>query len=126
MLLNNLYTLSFVELSETKDRISAQVVLNAEHPLFTGHFPGNPILPGVCTVQIIREILENTTGREYRLTRADSIKYQGFINPSVTPELRFDLTIKNIEPERVGCSATVSAGGNALCSFRGEYVTVKG
>jgi len=124
MLLNNLYTLSSVELSEAMDRISAQVVLNAEHPLFSGHFPGNPILPGVCTVQIIREILENATGKEFMLTRADSIKYQGFISPVTTPEIHFDLAIKHIESTKTSCSATVSAAGNKLCSFRGEYVVM--
>ena len=124
MLLNNLYTLSSVELSEAMDRISAQVVLNAEHPLFSGHFPGNPILPGVCTVQIIREILENATGKEFMLTRADSIKYQGFISPVTTPEIHFDLAIKHIESTKTSCSATVSAAGNKLCNFRGEYVVM--
>jgi 3-hydroxyacyl-[acyl-carrier-protein] dehydratase len=124
MLLNELYTLASISTSAAMDIISAQVVLDSSHPIFRGHFPGNPILPGVCTVQIIKEILEKATGRNLMLNKAGSIKYQGFINPAVTPELRFDLNVKELEPERVSCSATVSAGGNALCSFKGEYVSV--
>jgi 3-hydroxyacyl-[acyl-carrier-protein] dehydratase len=121
MLLNKLYT---IEAFGVGDKISAQVLLNKEHPIFAGHFPGNPILPGVCTVQIIRELLEKAMDKELQLTRAGNIKYLGFINPTTTSLVQFDLTIKNTETGIINCSASVSADGNVLCSFKGEYVVV--
>jgi 3-hydroxyacyl-[acyl-carrier-protein] dehydratase len=121
MLLNNLYTLSSFGFSVAKDNISARILLNNEHPVFKGHFPGNPILPGVCTVQIIRELLEKAMEKELMLIKASNIKYLGFINPTTIPEIQFDLIIKNTETGSVGCNATVSAAGNALCSFKGEF-----
>lgn len=122
MLLNKLYVLSSLELSEEQEKITAYILLNREHPVFEGHFPGNPILPGVCTVQIIRELLENSLAKELLLTRAGNIKYLGFINPVTTSEIRFDLVVKKLETGALSCSASVSAGGTALCSFKGEYV----
>lgn len=122
MLLNKLYVLSSLELSEEQDKITAYILLNREHPVFEGHFPGNPILPGVCTVQIIREILEMSLGKDLLLTRAGNIKYLGFINPVTTSEIHFDLVLKNPETGPLSCSALVSAGGTTLCSFKGEYV----
>jgi 3-hydroxyacyl-[acyl-carrier-protein] dehydratase len=121
MLQNKLYTIDSFELSEAKDKISAQILLNSEHPVFGGHFPGNPILPGVCTVQIIRELLEKSMEKEIQLTRANNIKYLGFISPITTPAVQFDILIKNTETGSIACNATVSAGGNVLCSFKGEY-----
>jgi 3-hydroxyacyl-[acyl-carrier-protein] dehydratase len=125
MLLNNLYTIGSFESSEVKDRISAQISLNKEHPIFGGHFPGNPILPGVCTVQIIRELLEKAMGKELMLTKASNIKYLGFINPVTTSAVQFDLVIKNTDTGSISCNAVVSAGGNKLCSFKGDYVLPK-
>jgi 3-hydroxyacyl-[acyl-carrier-protein] dehydratase len=125
MLQNKLYTISSFEFSDAKDRISAHILLNKEHLIFGGHFPGNPILPGVCTIQIIRELLEKAVEKELQLTRASNIKYLGFINPVTTPAVQFDLVIKNTESGSISCNAMVSADGNTLCSFKGEYVHPK-
>ena len=32
-----------------------RVRLDASHPVYRGHFPGHPVLPGVCTLQLVRE-----------------------------------------------------------------------
>ena len=34
-----------------EDRLAFRVRLDAAHPVYAGHFPGNPVLPGVCTLQ---------------------------------------------------------------------------
>jgi 3-hydroxyacyl-[acyl-carrier-protein] dehydratase len=122
MLLNSLYTLSSFGFSEGREAFSATIRLQKDHPVFKGHFPGNPILPGACTVQIIRELLEKVTGRELRLSKAGNIKYLGFINPVTTPEVQLACTIKVPDTGSVVCSATVSANGIHLCSFKGEFV----
>jgi 3-hydroxyacyl-[acyl-carrier-protein] dehydratase len=121
MLLNNLYTLMSFG-TESKDACTATILLQKDHPVFKGHFPGNPILPGVCTVQIIRELLEKVTGRELRLSKAGSIKYLGFISPVTTPEIQLVCSIKQPDTGTVLCTATVSANGISLCSFKGEFI----
>jgi 3-hydroxyacyl-[acyl-carrier-protein] dehydratase len=125
MLLNKLYTISSFGLSGSGDKITAQIMLNKDHPLFQGHFPGNPILPGVCSVQIVLEILEKALGKEVMLTRAGNIKYLGFINPVKSAELKFELDIKDMETGAVSCNATILAGQTKVCSFKGEYANVK-
>ncbi len=121
MLLNNLYTIESCESSPAGDKITFVVLLNKEHAVFSGHFPGNPILPGVCTVQIIRELLEVKLGKAFRLVRAGNIKYLGFINPLTEAHVRFELLIRPAEAGTTGCQATVSARGSVRCSFKGEY-----
>ena len=121
MLLNNLYTIESSECSPAGDKITFEILLNKEHALFRGHFPGNPILPGVCTVQIIRELLEVQLGKAFRLVRAGNIKYLGFINPLTEALVRFELLIGHTGAGTTGCQATVSARGIVRCSFKGEY-----
>jgi len=42
---------------------------------FNGHFPGNPILPGVCKIQAILCVLEAATQRKPRLKEIDLAKF---------------------------------------------------
>jgi len=92
-------------------------MLKSDHAVFSGHFPGNPILPGVCTVQIIKEILEKALEGSLLLTSAGMIKYLGFVNPLKAPELSFDLTITG----NAYCHAIVTANDTIVCNFRGEF-----
>ena len=39
-----------------EDRLAFRVRLDAAHPVYAGHFPGNPVLPGVCTLQIVGSV----------------------------------------------------------------------
>ncbi len=126
MLLNKLYRINSLESGENKDQYTAEIRLDKDHPIFKGHFPGNPILPGVCTVQIIKELLQQVLNKELVLTNAGNIKYLGFINPLTTPVVQFNLLKKDTDTGSVSCSATVSAGGNILCSFKGEYIATAG
>jgi 3-hydroxyacyl-[acyl-carrier-protein] dehydratase len=123
MLLNKLYTIVNFDISENRDKVSAEIKLIGEHPVFEGHFPGNPVLPGVCTVQIIRELLEKAVGQELMLTKAANIKYLGFISPAATPLLQFNLAFSPLLP--IMCSAGVSANGIVLCSMKGEYEAMR-
>lgn len=121
MLQDNLYQLLSFSLSEPGDRITANVRLNKEHPVFQGHFPGNPILPGVCTIQIIKELVDRGKDAKFMLTKAGNVKYLGFVNPVANPEVLFDLVLKLSETGVIACHATVSAGGTTTCSFKGEF-----
>jgi 3-hydroxyacyl-[acyl-carrier-protein] dehydratase len=122
MLLNKLYSVSSFDCSETGDAITACISLVKDHPVFAGHFPGNPVLPGVCTIQIIGELLEKALRRKLMLTRASTIKYLGFISPITTTDLRFDITCKATDHGSLHCTVLVSGQGTGLCSVKGEYV----
>jgi len=121
MLKNKIYTLEAVHASEPA-ALTAEIRIIRGHPLFDGHFPGNPLLPGVCTVQIIKELLEEALQQPLRMTKASNIKYLGFINPDHHPVLQFKMIIKHGETGMVGVNASVLFEGNVLCSFKGEFV----
>jgi len=120
--MNNLYQISSFDYDADSGTLNSAIVLNREHPVFKGHFPGNPILPGVCTVQIAKELLCKALAGHFRLTRASQIKYLGFVSPLTTPEIRFQMAIKQTGTMTANCSVTVKAGENAVCSFRGDYI----
>ncbi len=79
MLLNDFFTINAKESSPTE--IWAELVINANHKIFEGHFPNQPVVPGVCMMQMIKEILEQVTGKETNLVQAADMKFLAVINP---------------------------------------------
>ena len=68
------------------DAAGATIRLLPESPVYQGHFPGYPITPGVCLVEIALELMG-----EVRLVAAKNIKFTSPVLPTETTELRFKL-----------------------------------
>jgi len=66
-----------------------KVKLNADHALYKVHFPGNPITPGVCLVQMASEILSQQYGKDLLLCKAGSIKFKKPVVPNDEPTFVF-------------------------------------
>ena len=91
MLIEGLYKVVAVE--RTTDGITAKVHLNKNHDIFKGHFPGNPVMPGVCMIQIIKELTEEATKKNLFLTVSSNIKFMAIINPDKNPDLELSINI---------------------------------
>ena len=91
MLIEGLYKVISTE--NTDKGILAEVHLNKDHAIFKGHFPGNPVMPGVCMIQIIKEITEESIGKILFLSVSSNIKFMAIINPEINPNLKVDITI---------------------------------
>jgi 3-hydroxyacyl-[acyl-carrier-protein] dehydratase len=89
LLLNNLYTIQ--NITETEKIIQATVLLQAGHPIFKGHFPGHPVLPGVCMLEMITEITGSHLQERIRITSASMIKYLNMIDPNKDPLIQFEI-----------------------------------
>ena len=55
--LNSLY--SIVSKNVTDSSIRYDILLDASHFIYQAHFPEEPITPGVCIIQIAKELMEN-------------------------------------------------------------------
>ena len=51
------------------------------HPIFSGHFPERPIVPGACVVQIAEELAALTYGLLIRFTAIRDLKFRQPITP---------------------------------------------
>ena len=91
-------------LSEEKtgdSKYSITILINEKHDVFKGHFPGNPIMPGVCMIQIIKELTAAITKSTLIIQTLSNVKFMALINPEVTPELRLELDITTTEDDLV-------------------------
>jgi len=85
---NSLYYILESNESEYKIRF------DASHPIFAGHFPGHPIVPGACLVQVAEELLSAHLGQKIRFTSVRNLKFR----QPVTPDQEVTLTLMLKEP----------------------------
>jgi 3-hydroxymyristoyl/3-hydroxydecanoyl-(acyl carrier protein) dehydratase len=57
------------------------LLLNKDHFIYRAHFPGNPITPGVCIIQLCKELMEHRMGKSLFLRRVENVKFLSVINP---------------------------------------------
>ena len=96
MLLDNFYTILSSESSDSTIW-TIQVKLNPGHPVYQGHFPGHPVVPGVCLLQLIKECVENIRQQKLQVTQVSSCKFLSAINPIETPRIAIVLILKETE-----------------------------
>lgn len=92
MLLKDFYTVEKLE-NVSEGKYNAVVKLNNQHDIFKGHFPGNPVTPGVCMMQIIKELSQEIVGSSLFMISSSNVKFMALINPDVHPVLKLELEI---------------------------------
>jgi 3-hydroxyacyl-[acyl-carrier-protein] dehydratase len=65
---------------------------NADDPMFAGHFPGRPILPGVFQLEIVRMATEWIQNRKLSVSEIAKAKFQRPILPGETLKLNLKLS----------------------------------
>lgn len=77
---DNLY--SIVHMEQTADGYDFQLQLNNQCFIYAAHFPGMPVTPGICLLQMAREMLEEAVGRKMKLTEVKNAKFLSVVSPS--------------------------------------------
>jgi len=95
MLLKGFYKLN--SLTVTENLATAKITINKDHDVFKGHFPGNPVTPGVCMMQIIKELTEQIVDKRLFMESSSNVKFMAIINPEKTPDLVLELDIIETE-----------------------------
>jgi|TARA_B110000881_G_C18513183_1_gene483410 3-hydroxyacyl-[acyl-carrier-protein] dehydratase len=75
--------------------IHVSILLNKNHDVFNGHFPNNPITPGVCMIQAIKEIAQTQVNSLLFIHKISNVKFTALINPNVNPDLILELSLIN-------------------------------
>lgn len=76
---DNLYTIWKREGEEPQ--VSYQLRLNPSCFIYQAHFPGEPITPGVCIVQMAKELLEELLQKTLILTKVKNVKFLSVLTP---------------------------------------------
>lgn len=123
MLLKDFYTVEKLE-NIAPGKYSAFIVLNNKHDVFKGHFPGNPVTPGVCMMQIIKELTQDILGCSLIMTASSNVKFMAIINPDINPNLKLDLEILGDNSSEIKVKNTTSFNDTIALKLSNVYKTV--
>jgi 3-hydroxyacyl-[acyl-carrier-protein] dehydratase len=86
-----------LDVEPTDGGLTARVEVPAASPLFAGHFPGSPILPGIAQLAMLEAALAGSALREIRILRfrnlvlpGDALELRAAL-PGADGAVRFDL-----------------------------------
>ncbi len=95
-LLNDFFYIRELELLE--EEIHAVLKINPDHQILMGHFPGFPVVPGVCMMQMAREVFEQVKGA-VRITQGETMKFLALLNAGQHPTVKLNITFKELASE---------------------------
>lgn len=112
LLENNFYKIH--EIRDDEGIFTFKVELLSEHPVYAGHFPGRPVVPGVCTLTIIKECLSKILGHEVTFSVIKECKYITVLFPTDIIDITLDITIT----ELINLKATVMKASNRQIALK--------
>ncbi|MDY3239882.1 MAG: 3-hydroxyacyl-ACP dehydratase FabZ [Anaerovoracaceae bacterium] len=108
---------------EAETSIVTKFYVNPEREIFQGHFPGDPVLPGVYTVEIMAQTAdililscERYAGKTPLFIGIDKVKFLSKIKPGDTLEIHAKFAFEKKEKAIVTCSAEVYNAGTLACT----------
>ena len=104
-LLNSLYKIVSKGVQESSLRYDIQ--LDACHFIYQAHFPGEPITPGVCIIQIAKELLEEHLNQKFNIKMIKNVKFLNVISPVERPQITYVFEKITVDDTTKTCQAQV-------------------
>tara|TARA_B100000959_G_C14888463_1_gene585628 strand:+ start:772 stop:1146 length:375 start_codon:yes stop_codon:yes gene_type:complete len=121
MLFKDFYNKESVIISDS-DEIIARIKLNKNHDLYNGHFPNNPITPGVIIIQITKEIMEEALDFDLLLKEIINIKYISPINPLINNSLLFKIYMQKKNNSIIVNNNIMFENSQIAVKFKGKFL----
>ena len=84
------------------------VILNPDHLIYKAHFPGMPVTPGVCILQMIQELLSEQQGMPLFISGIKNAKFIKMISPVTDGTVSVIFTSCTEEDGGIKAQGTVS------------------
>lgn len=119
LLKSNFYSFSVIEQKEAGSYL-LRLHFNKLHPIFNGHFPNNPVVPGVTIVQILKEVIESLIEKNIRLEKLSLIKFLKVIDPTNQSDFSLQVVLQ-IEDMHIKCEAQISDDTATYFKMKSAY-----
>lgn len=115
LLKDNLF--SVVETKQESGHAEVEIQLDIRHAIYTGHFPGDPITPGVCLLQIAVELFSMLVGNEMAMKSSKSIKFVNIVRPDQCPRVSYLLDWEQTDSDLYNVKVVVKDAETLFCKF---------
>lgn len=115
---DGLYTLTDRKV-DSSGKIIYTLRLNADHYIYRAHFPGQPITPGVCIVQIVKELMEDHTGKPLSIRTVKNVKFLMVLSPVEIPTVTYEMVPSPLSDSfsLLNTQVMVSGGGQTVAKI---------
>lgn len=79
------------------------IILNPDHLIYKAHFPGQPVTPGVCILQMLQELLSIETGKQLFIKNIKNAKFISMMSP--VTDSRVSVMFTSVSTEEGGVKA---------------------
>lgn len=107
MLQNNFFNV--VKQNGAAGTINALLSINKAHDIFKGHFPHQPVVPGVCMMQMVRELVELQVKKRLVIRQADNMKFLALIDPNQYSQIEANVTYSE-DNGKISLNASLFSG----------------
>lgn len=74
----------FIDAKERTDAgVRYTLRFNADHTIYKAHFPGEPITPGVCILQVGLDLLADAVDHALEVVNVKNVKFLSVLHPEV-------------------------------------------
>ena len=91
-----------------------RVALNSSHTIFKAHFAGNPVMPGACIAQVIKELSEIFLSEKFFIGVVKNMKFLKVISPEENPEISVQMAYTTQDDGDVSVSTVIRDGENVF------------
>ena len=96
------------------------VHLNAGCCVYEGHFPGNPVSPGVCNINMIRECAELISQCKLRIVRVKQCRLTTLVTPLTHPQIDVTIDLQEQEDGAFRLNASIGKDGDNYLTLKAE------
>ena len=96
----------------SENEITAEVNFPGESPWFDGHFPQEPILPGIAQVAVAHDLIRRAFGEDLPLREINRIRFKR----KVSPFDRLKVSIALVDGSAHTYRFRMTCGDAAVCS----------
>lgn len=122
MLLENSYYKIIGRSGEGLDAVF-RVALLPDCEVYKGHFPGNPVSPGVCNIETIKECAMLLTGKRLVIDTIRQCRLTAVASPSVCPEVEVTLSC-SLVGKGFAVTAKIADNERTYMEYKGEMTVI--
>lgn len=111
------YTIQQQEQEDNK--ATFQLALNPHHAIYEGHFPHQPVMPGVCMLQLVTELTAQALGLDLQLKKASQAKFLVPIVPQQFPQIQLITHYQASAEQEWKVTASIQVEKQVFFKFKG-------
>ncbi|MDP2645204.1 MAG: hypothetical protein Q8P24_09710 [Desulfobacterales bacterium] len=93
-------------------QISADIFVPPDSPWFCGHFPGEPILPGIAQLGMVYDAISQSGDRNLEISNISRVRFKQMIRPND----QLNITVQPRNDRGKSYSFRIMVAGKVACS----------